>query len=150
MPKNATSPQALTAHERRLQAAKLRMAGMTYRQIAEELDYRGPSGAYKAVKTLLRRTELELAQEFRQLELERLDFLTRSIWDKVCAGDLKAIDRLLRIMERRSRLLGLDAPNKVAHTDADGEEGTFTIVVNNPLPIRERVLPVTGKEEEER
>jgi AraC-like DNA-binding protein len=35
---------------------------------------------------------------------------------------LAAIDRLLRIQERRSRLLGLDKPTKIAATDPDGEK----------------------------
>jgi len=38
---------------------------------------------------------------------------------------LKAIDRLIRISERRSRLWGLDAPTKTAFTDPTGEEERF-------------------------
>lgn len=37
---------------------------------------------------------------------------------------LAAVDRYLKIMERRAKLLGLDMPNKVALTDPSGEKIT--------------------------
>jgi hypothetical protein len=70
----------------------------------------------------LRETLQEPADEVRQLELLRLDRYLSAIAEKVDSGDLKAIDRALKIMERRSKLLGLDAPQKVAPTDPTGLE----------------------------
>src|SRR5205823_5555376 len=75
--------------------------------------YRGPSGAEKAIKTALLATIEEPASMVRQLELERLDALQKSLWGKALAGDMPALDRILRIMERRSGLLGLDAPARL-------------------------------------
>lgn len=46
-------------------------------------------------------------------DLQRLTALERTLWPGALRGDLAAMDRLLRIQERRSRLLGLDAPAKV-------------------------------------
>jgi len=43
-----------------------------------------------------------------QLELERLDAMQAAIWDDAMNGHLGAIDRVLKIMERRAKLLGLD------------------------------------------
>ena len=37
-----------------------------------------------------------------------------------------AIDRMLRIMDRRAKLLGLDMPTKVAPTTPDGEQSAST------------------------
>lgn len=49
--------------------------------------------------------------------------LLAAIWkEAVEGGDLKAVDRILKIMERRAKLLGLDAPTKVAATTASGED----------------------------
>ena len=42
-------------------------------------------------------------------ELERLGRAERAIWPQIEAGKLVAIDRLLAILERRARYLGLDA-----------------------------------------
>ena len=42
---------------------------------------------------------------------------------------LAAIDRLLKIQERRSRLLGLDKPTKVANTNPDGDKPAVPYVI---------------------
>ncbi len=43
-----------------------------------------------------------------------------ALWRRVQSGDDHAIDRALRIMERRARLLGLDAATKTEHTGKEG------------------------------
>ena len=96
------------AHERHLQALELRKAGVTYEVIAGQLGYATASGARKAVVSALKATLREPAAELRELELARLDAMLLPLWRPVQAGDEKAVDRALRIMERRARLLGLD------------------------------------------
>jgi len=96
------------AHERHLQALELRKAGVTYEVIAGQLGYANASGARKAVLSALKATLREPAAELRELELARLDAMLLPLWRRVQAGDEKAVDRALRIMERRARLLGLD------------------------------------------
>jgi len=96
------------AHERHLQALELRKAGVTYEVIATQLGYANASGARKAVVSALKATLREPAAELRELELARLDAMLLPLWRPVQAGDEKAVDRALRIMERRARLLGLD------------------------------------------
>ena len=99
----------IAAHARQLQALELRLAGATYEQIAEQLGYAGRSGAFKAVESALKQTLREPAAELRSLSAERLDRATLAIWRAVGAGDLHAIDVLLRLEARRARLLGLDS-----------------------------------------
>ena len=53
------------------------------------------------------------AEEIRCLELSRLDEMQTAIWQDCMDGKLTAIDRVLKIMERRSRLVGLDAPERL-------------------------------------
>ena len=98
------------AHDRHLQALELRKAGCTYQQIAEQLGYANAKGAHKAVASALKATLREPADALRELELARLDTMLLALWRKVQAGDEHAIDRALKISERRARLLGLDAP----------------------------------------
>jgi hypothetical protein len=50
----------------------------------------------------------EKASAVLRLELQRLDVLHKTLWKQAKGGDLKAIDRLLKIAERRAALLGLD------------------------------------------
>jgi len=100
------------ATERQRQALQLHTAGAGYQRIADALGYAGPSGAFKAVEAALRKTLQEPADELRGLEAARLDALHRALWEKAIAGNLGAVDRVLRIMRRRAALFGLDAPRR--------------------------------------
>lgn len=57
-----------------------------------------------------------LIQQARNVELQRLQEMHRTVWEDALTGDREAIGTVLRLMERRAKLLGLDAPAKI---DAD-------------------------------
>jgi hypothetical protein len=63
----------------------------------------------------------EEAAHVRVLELEWLDRLLKPMMERAEDGMREAVDRVLKICERRSKLLGLDAPTKVSATDPTGE-----------------------------
>lgn len=46
---------------------------------------------------------------------------------------LAAVDRAIKLMERRSKLLGLDKPTKVANTNPDGTKSASVVIVATPL-----------------
>jgi hypothetical protein len=46
--------------------------------------------------------------------------MLRAIYATATKGDTGAIDRILRIMERRAKLWGLDTPVRNEHTGKDG------------------------------
>ena len=98
---------------RAVQALELRMAGATYRKIATQLGYPNPGNAYRAVARLLTEHARESAEQVRAMELARLDRLLLAVWGKAAAGDVAAVDRALRVMERRARIMGIDAPQKI-------------------------------------
>lgn len=93
----------------------MRILGKPYREIAAELGISIP-GAFKIVKRVLERTRQEaneVADDVRALELERLDkMLDVALRLIETNDDLHAIDRAVRIMERRARLIGLDMPEQ--------------------------------------
>jgi DNA-binding CsgD family transcriptional regulator len=96
--------------ERVARAFELRKAGKTYRQIAEMLDY-SHEQVRKDISTILQSIAAETkasAVDLLSIELARLDDLQFGIWADARRGDKRAIDSVLRIMERRARLLGLD------------------------------------------
>lgn len=105
------SQRQLDAMERTKQALELRLAGFTYTQIAEKLGYSSRPAAFKAVMNAMKRTLREPAEKVRELELDRLDELLKGLWFYRSRVDYT--DRILKIMERRSKLLGLDAPERV-------------------------------------
>lgn len=108
--------------ERRQKALQYRKAGASYRAIAcrvrDELDLPkyDESQAHRDVRAaldeLVRLTRLD-AEEYRQLELERLDLALKAIASQVQQGNLFAVDRWLRLSESRRKLLGLDAPLQI-------------------------------------
>jgi hypothetical protein len=62
------------------------------------------------------------------IELDRLDFVIRKATQTANSGEasletrLKALDRIVAAGARRSKLLGLDAPEKVAPVTPDGQK----------------------------
>jgi len=122
----ANQERAMNANERQRQALEYRKAGLSYAMIAERLGYKTADGAHKAVGTALRKTLQEPADDLRRLEVERLDRMLSAIWPQVVQGNQGGIDRALRIMERRAKLLGLDAPTK---TDVTSGGESLKIVV---------------------
>lgn len=86
---------------------------MSLQNIADRVGYKDASGAYRAIRAALKKTLQEPADDLRVLELDRLDVLLTGLWPKAINGDAPAVDRVLKIMERRASLLGLDAPRKV-------------------------------------
>jgi hypothetical protein len=129
-----TSPRSIATAQRRAQALKLRLAGARYDDITQQLGYSSRGAAVQDVQRALVATVQEPADELRALEVQRLDMLWQTALrvltrqhvtvsnGKVVHLDgspvkddapvLAAIDRLLKIQERRARLLGLDAPAK--------------------------------------
>lgn len=116
MNKNRASKKALDVRRRQLEALELRKQGLGYQAIADRLGYKNVSSAYQAVQAILKATLREPADELRRIEAERLDSLMTAVYRRAQDGDEKALDRVLRVMERRARLLGLDqgVPDPVA------------------------------------
>ena len=121
MSESKTSKRRLKATERHLEALELRKQGKSFPAIAEALGYRGPSGAYKAVMSALDKMLREPAEEVRKLEAERLDTMFEKLWGQIKSGNHGTIDKLLKVMDRRAKLLGLDAPSKRELTGPDGK-----------------------------
>lgn len=102
------------------------MAGATYAQIATAMQWRSPQAAWDAVQRALTEEENRSAEartEYRKLDNARLERIIRAWWpkaldvqnDPVLAD--KATTHVVRLLERRARLLGLDAPQQVILTD---------------------------------
>lgn len=108
--KNAPDPVQL---DRELQIIELRRAGATWEKIANAVGYANASGAYKAYQRAAERIIRPNLEELRDFELDRLDRLQLAVWEKAKNGDYKAIQTVLSILDRRTRILGLDAPTKI-------------------------------------
>jgi hypothetical protein len=114
---SSNTPAKIAAHERRLRALDLRRDGHSYREIARQLGWADHHSASRAVSRALRESvPREVVDEVRRIELERLDALFVPMFLQATSGNRLAVDRCLRIMERRAALVGLDAPIQVHQT----------------------------------
>jgi|SRR5690348_152648 len=124
---------------RRTALLKLRREGVRYddeRILA--LGYNSAATARSDLKRALEAHRDEEAAEvsvYRQQENERLDALLEAAWPRATqptpvlnkegnvvgeALDMRAVDTVLRLMDRRAKLNGLDMPAKTEVTGADG------------------------------
>jgi hypothetical protein len=99
--------RAQTAY-RRTRVVELVADGANYDKAAREVGYANRSGAFKAFWKALGEREAEAVDTHRALELTRLDALQRAVWEQAESGDVRALEAVLKIMDRRAKLLGLD------------------------------------------
>lgn len=133
-----TSPRRLQATERAIKALNLRRQGWSFRDIAQELGVTPPA-VHEAVTRMLRNMTHEEADSYRKIELERMETMLKAIWGRVTEGELQAIDRAIRISERISRLLGLDAPVKL---DVPGGLTLAQLIIQAGQP--EKIIDAQG------
>jgi AraC-like DNA-binding protein len=117
-----TSPRRIEAKERVTKALRLRRSGANYEDIAVQCGYNSPQAAQKAVAKEIRDMPADEAEEMRALIGDRQDRMIFALWGKAIKGDERAIDRVIAIDEKRAKLFGLNAPTKIAETDADGND----------------------------
>lgn len=116
-----TSASKIASLEMDRKCIELRKAGFSYRQIGQQLDL-DPSNAYRRVRRVLQKeidSMSETTEQYRHLELLRLETIGAKIYQQAVNGDLQAIDRYIALSGRRARMLGVDAPQKV--------EGDFNV-----------------------
>lgn len=92
---------------RRAEAFMLHRTGVDVATIAERMDVH-PKTAQRWIREEVQRIPKEAEEEIRALELARLDAILVPQMRLAVAGDARAADVVLRIMDRRARYLGLD------------------------------------------
>jgi transcriptional regulator len=97
----------LTAAEKRSEALALRIAGMSYEEIATTLGWANKSVAWKAVQKGIADVPRENARELKTMQLETLNEAKLSIFAAVRRGDVQAIDRLIKVLDHEAKLEGL-------------------------------------------
>lgn len=102
---------------RQAEALRLRVEGLTIRQIADRLEV-SVGTVSNDLQAAQQATITPLVAELRETEGAKLDLLEGRIRGVLAEPRdqgtlLKAVDRALRIAERRARLMGLDMPPQV-------------------------------------
>jgi len=97
-------------------ALELRRSGRGYVDIAKALEI-SKSHAHRLVTEAMRETKAQITADVADMkaeQLSRLDGMLAGLWPAARKGAVGAVDRVLKIEERRAKLLGLDAPVKHA------------------------------------
>ena len=125
-------------------AHSLRLSGKSWREIADLCSYASDDSARLQVSTWIQKAALEVDKTTRSehlaLELERLDALLVSVWDTAMTGDKAAVDSACKIVQLRSRILGLD------NITAEVNNNVQTIVVTQEEYIN-RLKVIAGSNE---
>lgn len=85
----------------------LRIEGYSYDQMAEKTGW-AYTTCRKAVKEALAQSVTEMADEVRAIEMNRLDEMLMSHWPH--REEPRHADVIMKLMDRRSKYLGLDVP----------------------------------------
>ena len=98
---------ALAAY-RKARAVELALAGHSYDEIAHELGLANRGTAWHMVQNALRERLFAAVDAYREAELTRLQRVEDALWPKAMAGNYRAGNAVLNVMDKRIRLLGLD------------------------------------------
>lgn len=130
---------------REQEVVKLRRTGLTWDLIGERLNL-STAGAHRAYQNALRRAVQEDVDAIRQIEGERLDVAQNAIWGEVLQGDNQAVNTLIRIMERRAKLLGLDQPIRIQQEvityDGDAISAELQRIIDASRTNSSKALPM--------
>lgn len=136
-----SSPQSLSAKERRILALRYRIQQhASLRDIAKVLKVSHQTIKNDLDKALqeLHKTEMHKAKHYRLIELQRLENASYAIFQKVLEGDLPAIDEYRKLSESRRKLLGLDMPASLkVDANVDAEVSTN---VNTEIGVGEETM----------
>lgn len=94
---------------------KMRVAGHSLTSIASHLKI-PLSTCHKLLKEALNQCAQDQEDAYNELRAQtnaRLDVLIRKLWPLVQQGDIPACQTVVKIEERRCKMLGLDKPSKI-------------------------------------
>lgn len=100
----------LQIEERRTIVAANILAGLNYRDIAKALNVSLGTVSRDAqiMMDRMRKEQVQTVGEAALIDLRRIDVAINAIYNDVKSGKLLAIDRLVKLLERRSKMLGYD------------------------------------------
>lgn len=126
--------------KRRDRVLDLAVGGMPVAAIAKQFEV-APNTIYEDIKAKLN----QLAEHspstalYRQKHLHRITYLIGVWWERA-HDDLNALDRIIRLMDREAKVLGLNAPSTHmvrADVKVEGDKPSITIDMSDPQAAQE-------------
>ncbi len=141
MAEDLASLRRITAAEKRKKALQLRKGGASYDAIARQVGYANRGGAHRAVTQELRELPKDDAEDVLALEVERLDQLLMALWPAAMKGNVRSAETVIRLMERRAKLQGLDAPVQATITHAAADVDAAVAELAREMALRAPAEP---------
>lgn len=118
--------------DQQIQCYELRLTGMSIEAIAKATGI-ARSTVHDRIQAEITGRVQPLAEEVRKMELDRLDRWLEKLNDQIAQGYqvARSIEVAIRVSERRAKLLGIDAPERV--------EATVTEVTQEDIALAELV-----------
>jgi predicted transcriptional regulator len=101
-------PKDANAKLRQAQCLELRIQGLSQSQIAERVGMSQPAVS-RAIARALQAHRDERVDDLRKVDSMRMEDLHNLAWKYAEAGDMAAASVLVRLLDRRAKLFGLDA-----------------------------------------
>lgn len=105
-------PRKVKRGERLISIIELRISGLTYEEIGRKLGV-SRQRAHQLVMKAIAEQQRELDEDVKRLvhiELRRVEAIISQLWPR--RYDPRVADSILRAIERRAKLAGLDAPER--------------------------------------
>jgi hypothetical protein len=144
-----SSPKNVKTRQRITEALEYRRQGYSYDRIGQTMRISTPY-AHELVLRGMDMVIQEPAEVVLQMELARLDAMMASVYTRAVEGDKEAINTVLKIMDRRQRLLGLDKLQaKTESQIPSGVDITVTFVSADGIELIDaeyaRAMAITGR-----
>lgn len=151
------TPRTIESAERTARALELRKGGATYAMIGADLGF-SEQRAHLIVNKALTAIVAEPAEKVRKLEIERIDHMLSVVWATATNAAsvvetvdaslldmiLKAQAGVLKLMERRAKLTGLDAPERVEEVGELADAKATLLAKLNKMAERMRPAEITA------
>lgn len=105
---------------RKARVVYLRNSGATRKEVAEKLGI-GYDTVKSDERTAIEEVMATSVHDYVGKQLTEIQDMKRTVYRQAAEGDPAAIDRVLKLMDREARLLGLDAPQRAHVTVSEGD-----------------------------
>ena len=130
-------------NERAVRAYEMRAAGASWWDIAEDLGVSENQAANLVahkIAAAARLVDEGYKRTLLAMEIERLDRLQQTLWDRALGGELRAVDQILRIITTRAKILGLE------HATTNNVTNNTVVVAGNSEEYIAALQRATKKE----
>jgi hypothetical protein len=104
----ARAMRKIERDEKAVKAMALKKVGFNFRKIAEQLGYNSPQAARLAVLRMLQQVPQLEYEDWMALHVERTEDFLLKLQKKILAGEPRAIEVAVKVLERQAALVGLD------------------------------------------